>query len=192
EFLDLRGCGALDDSSAAVLASLANLQVLVLSDTGVTSTTVAAVAENCRRLEMLDVSRISRFSKEAALLLPLHLLQLTRLKLTKNSAVDDEVVRDCLSRLKRLALLDVSHCWRVTSGFCVPPLPQNPDGMSLRRLGLFGCNVERQRVQDALRDAGAAKVQLSLHHELPMFDLPCVYSNLPNLDLRCRTFIEGC
>nr|CEL69956.1 TPA: leucine rich repeat-containing protein [Neospora caninum Liverpool] len=191
EFLDLRGCTALDDSNAAVLASLVNLQVLVLSDTGVTSTTVSAVAENCRKLEMLDISRIARLSKPAALLIPLYLLHLTRLKLSKNSAVDDECVRDCLTRLKSLALLDVSHCWRVTSGFCMPPLPQIPDGMALRRLGLFGCNVERQKVQDALRDAGASRVQLCLHHELPMFDLPCVYTNLPNLDLRCRSFIEG-
>ncbi|CBZ55229.1 conserved hypothetical protein [Neospora caninum Liverpool] len=127
EFLDLRGCTALDDSNAAVLASLVNLQVLVLSDTGVTSTTVSAVAENCRKLEMLDISRIARLSKPAALLIPLYLLHLTRLKLSKNSAVDDECVRDCLTRLKSLALLDVSHCWRVTSGFCMPPLPQIPD-----------------------------------------------------------------
>ncbi|PFH34267.1 leucine rich repeat-containing protein [Besnoitia besnoiti] len=191
EFLDLRGCTALTDTSAAVLGSLVNLQILVLSDTGITSTTVALIAENCRKLEMLDLSRIAKLTKAAALLVPLHLLRLTRLKLSKNSAIDEECLRDCLVRLKALTLLDVSHCWRVSSGFCVsPPLPQVPEGMALRRLGLFGCNVERQRVEDALRDAGASRAQLCLHHELPMFDLPCIYANMSDLDLRCRRFIE--
>ncbi|PHJ25805.1 leucine rich repeat-containing protein [Cystoisospora suis] len=56
-------------------------------------------------------------------------------------------------------------------------------GMALRRFGLYGCNVERQRVEDALMDAGASKLQLCLHHELPLFEIPSIYANMEGLDL---------
>lgn len=37
-------------------------------------------------------------------------------------------------------------------------------GKQLKRLGLFGCNVERQKVEAALILAGATNARLSLHN----------------------------
>ncbi|CDI77939.1 hypothetical protein, conserved [Eimeria acervulina] len=53
----------------------------------------------------------------------------------------------------------------------------------LKRLGLFGCNVERQKVEAALILAGATNARLSLHNEMALFEMPRVYATMKGLDI---------
>ncbi|CDJ37516.1 hypothetical protein, conserved [Eimeria tenella] len=181
EFLDLRGT-AIDDSSATVFASLHNLQVLVLADTAVTTLTVSAVVEGCPKLQMLDLSCTGPVSRDCLFRLAFSLQSLTRLKLSHTAAIDDSLLVHLLAELPLLRFLDVSHCWRVTSAFCDSGFTV-ASGKQLRRLGLFGCNVERQRVEAALVLAGATNARLSLHNEMALFEMPRVYATMKDLDI---------
>ncbi|CDI73925.1 Leucine-rich repeat protein 11, LRR11, related [Eimeria praecox] len=194
EFLDLRGT-AIDDSSAQVFAELHNLQVLVLADTAVTTTTVSAVVDGCPKLQMLDISCTGPVSRECLFRLAFSLQSISRLKLSHTAAIDDVLLAHLLAELPLLRFLDVSHCWRVTSAFCDSHLtvasgntPGFADrlaehGKQLKRLGLFGCNVERQKVEAALILAGATNARLSLHNEMALFEMPRVYSTMKDLDI---------
>ncbi|CDJ36180.1 Chromosome II, complete genome, related [Eimeria mitis] len=181
EFLDLRGT-AIDDSSAHVFAELHNLQVLVLADTAVTTTTVSAVVDGCPKLQMLDLSCTGPVSRDCLFRLAFSLPSISRLKLSHTAAIDDVLLAHLLAELPLLRFLDVSHCWRVTSAFCDAHFIV-ASGKQLKRLGLFGCNVERQRVEAALIVAGATNARLSLHNEMALFEMPRVYATMKGLDI---------
>lgn len=181
EFLDLRGT-AIDDSSAPVFASLPNLQVLVLANTAVTTVTVSAILDGCPRLQMLDLSSTGAVSRDCFFRLATSLRAVSRLKLSHVASIDDGLLAHLLAELPCLRCIDVSHCWRVTSAFCEPPFSVAA-GIQLRRLGLYSCNVERQKVEAALILAGAPNARLALHNELPLFEMPRVYATMKNLDL---------
>ncbi|KAL8428945.1 hypothetical protein Efla_000985 [Eimeria flavescens] len=181
EFLDLRGT-AIDDASASVFSLLSNLQVLVLADTAVTTATISAVVDGCPKLQMLDLSCIGPVSRDCLFRLALSLQGISRLKLSHTAAIDDALLAHLLAELPRLRFLDVSHCWRVTSAFCEAPFVVAA-GKQLKRLGLYACNVERQKVEAALLASGATNARLFLHNEMALFEMPRVYSTMKDLDI---------
>ncbi|GIX65339.1 leucine rich repeat-containing protein [Babesia caballi] len=173
--LDLRGCSEIPSVEYKRCATLRGLKQLFVG-TALGSDVVCEIARGCRELQVLDLSG-SELSPHGIELICANLGSLEKLKLTRCTSLTNTALCSLLGSLRKLSLLDVSHCWKLSDSIVsiLPPIASTND----LHVGVHNCSLDDTGLAIAISDRrrnSSATVKMSRHQELQVTPVGNKYS----------------
>lgn len=182
EYLDLRGCRNIPNSELGYfLSHLRSLKVLILSDTNINDYTFGIILNNCKEIEVLDISYCNRISNKAIARIPNRLRLLTGLKLSYCSNIETLTLLQILACCKYLEILDLSGCYKI--GFEINRYQVMKFTSNLKKVGAFQIDPNSTMMVHWLCDKVGIRpngerldAEIYLHRELEVSEFVLKYT----------------